>query len=86
MAVSTIKKALKTISGTLTTGTTGNIELTNVLPTNAVPIVAQCTAPYMGVPFKAGNTWYLKCFAYNTANSFSTPANASITFTIWYLD
>lgn len=54
-----------TVSGT--TGSTGNLKLTNV-PSNAKAVqVLSVTDPYYGIPFKSGNDWYAKCIKWNQA-------------------
>lgn len=83
MAVSEILKDVKSVPIRGTTGSTGNLQLTGSLPSGAIPISAQCNTPYMGIPFKSGDNWYLKVIAYNNT-SFSVANNVSITATVWY--
>ena len=84
MATSVIKTNKLTTTVTSTTGSTGNIDISSVVPQNSDVLCAYIpSGTYMCVPFRQNNNWYLKVIDWSIT-AYTVVSNTSVTATVIY--
>ena len=78
------KNRIVTVSQTGTTGSTGNLRLSNVPDDARMVTLRNATETYYAVPFTSNGVWYAKVLRWSVS-TYTVASNTSITITANYI-